>query len=219
MADKNILTPLLIQRMQQAPNTSVWTPRDFLDLGKRDAIDKALQRMVANNQLRRIDRGLYDQPWMNELTGKLSVPNYSKVIEAVARRDQARILIDGITAANDLGLTNAVPGKVVIHTDARLKTIQLDQLKIKFKLTAPSKLYWVGHPAMRVVQALHWFGDGLNTGAYMDEEIIQKKIIRLLQDPNHGIVIRDDLIQGIHTLPAWMQDWIRKLLAQMNIKI
>jgi hypothetical protein len=30
------------------------------------------------------------------------------VIEAMARRDQTRLLVDGITAANDIGLTDAV---------------------------------------------------------------------------------------------------------------
>lgn len=46
-----------------------WTPADFLDLGPRDAVDKALQRLVATDALRRVDRGLYDQPRRNVLTG------------------------------------------------------------------------------------------------------------------------------------------------------
>jgi hypothetical protein len=31
------------------------------------------------------------------------------------------MLVDGLTAANDLGLSDAVPAKVVVHTDARLR--------------------------------------------------------------------------------------------------
>ena len=37
----------------------VWTPVDFLDLGPRAAVDKCLQRLTADGQLSRIDRGLY----------------------------------------------------------------------------------------------------------------------------------------------------------------
>ena len=61
------------------------------------------------------------------------------VIDAIVRRDQIRVLVGGMTVANDLGLTNAVPAKVVVHTDARLKSISLGQMEIIFKPTATSK--------------------------------------------------------------------------------
>lgn len=204
----------VMQRISQAPAAKVWTPVDFLDLGSRDAVDKTLQRMVAGNDLRRIDRGLYDQPRVNSLTGQPAAPDYRSVIDAVGRRDQVRVLVDGMTAANDLGLTNAVPGQVIVHTDGRLRPIQLGKLTLQFKLTAPSKLYWAGRPAMRVVQALYWLRDGLKSGAQVDQDAIQAKLVRLLQDPRQGSAIRDDLRSGLHTVPSWMQRWIREMLAR-----
>jgi hypothetical protein len=81
-------------------------------------------------------------------------------MDAIARRGQLRLLVDGMTAASDLGMTDAVPARVTIHTDVRRRNIQLDQLAIEFKHTAPSRLYWAGKPAMRVVQALYWLPDG-----------------------------------------------------------
>src|SRR5438132_9675203 len=80
----------------------VWTVGDFLNFGPRDAVSKALQRLMAAGKLRRIEPGLYDRPRINRLTGKSAAPDYRAVIETIARRDQARILIDGMTAANDL---------------------------------------------------------------------------------------------------------------------
>ena len=204
----------LMQRISHAPSAKVWTPADFLDLGDRHAVDKTLQRLVASNHLRRIDRGLYDQPQVNTLTGSAEAPDYRSVIDAVGRRDQVRVLIDGMTAANDLGLTNAVPGQVIVHTDGRLRSIVLNKLTIQFKLTAPSKLYWAGRPAMRVVQALHWLRDALKTGTQVDQDAIQGKLARLLQDPVQGGAIRDDLHAGLHTVPSWMQKWIRELFAR-----
>jgi len=87
----------------------VWVPADFSHLGGRDAVDKALQRLVAAGQLRRIDRGLYDRPRVNSLTEKTAAPDYRALVDTIARRDQLRLLVDGMTAANDLGLTDAVP--------------------------------------------------------------------------------------------------------------
>jgi hypothetical protein len=211
-----VIKSQVVQRISQAPAAKVWTPVDFLDLGSRDAVDKTLQRMVAGNDLRRIDRGLYDQPRVNSLTGQPAAPDYRSVIDAVGRRDQVRVLVDGMTAANDLGLTNAVPGQVIVHTDGRLRPIQLGKLTLQFKLTAPSKLYWAGHPAMRVVQALYWLRDGLKIGAQVDQDAIQSKLIRLLQDSRQGSAIRDDLRSGLHTVPSWMQRWIRDLLARSD---
>ena len=204
----------VIQRIRQAPPGQVWTPGDFLDLGGRDAVDKSLQRLIANNELRRIDRGLYDFPRVNALTGQAAAPDYRQVIDAVGRRDQVRVMIDGITAANDLGLTHAVPGQVVVHTDGRLRPIQLGQMTLKFKLTAPSRLYWAGRPAMRVIQALHWLRDGLKQASSPDQEMAMKKLVRLLQATEHGNSITEDLQQGLHALPAWMQVWVRDLLAR-----
>ena len=68
-------------------------------------------------------------------------------------------------AANDLGLTDAVPARVTIYTDTRRRSIKLDKLLIEFKHAAPSRLYWAGRPAMRVVQALYWLKDTLSSDA------------------------------------------------------
>lgn len=185
----------------------VWVPTDFAQLGNRDAIDKALQRMVQVGDLRRIDRGLYDKPTLNRLTKQPTTPDYRAVVGAIARRDQLRLLVDGMTAANDLGLTDAVPSRVTIHTDARRRAIQLDKLIIDFKQTAPSRLYWAGRPAMRVVQALHWLKDTIAS----DHDRILDRLAKVLADPTHGTLIRQDLIDGFSALPAWMQSLVREL--------
>ena len=185
----------------------VWVPTDFAQLGGRDAIDKTLQRMVQAGALRRIDRGLYDSPKVNRLTKRPTTPDYRSVLDAIARRDQLRLLVDGMTAANDLGLTDAVPARVTIHTDSRRRAVQLDQLTIEFKQTAPSRLYWAGRPAMRVVQALYWMKDTLAS----ERSLVLSKLTKVLADPVHGATIRRDLLEGFNVLPAWMQGLIREL--------
>ena len=149
ISDMADLKQTIADRIAAGSRAQVWTPVDFLDLGSRDAVDKALQRLVSGGRLRRIDRGLYDTPRINRLTKRPAVADYRHIVDALARRDQVRMLVDGLTAANDLGLTTAVPSKVVIHTDARRRAIKLDNLTIEFKRTAPSRLYWAGRPAMR----------------------------------------------------------------------
>lgn len=198
---------------KQAP-FGVWTPTDFLDLGSRDAVDQVLSRMAAAGDIRRITRGLYDLPRLNKLTSKPTNPDPRRVIEALARRDQARMLVDGLTAANDLGLSDAVPAKIAVHTDARLRPIKLGAQTITFKATAPSRLYWAGHPGMRVVQALHWLRNMLDS----DYDRIARRLTSILADPKHGPAIAADLREGLTTLPDWMQSFLRPLLDQSGPK-
>jgi len=199
----------ILDRMRRDSLIRVWTPNDFLDLGSRAGVDKALQRLAADSMVRRIDRGLYDLPRVNQLTGKPASPDYTAVIDAVARRDKIRLLLDGLTAANQLGLTTAVPGRVTVHTDARLRPIQLDKLKVDFKLTAPSRLYWAGRPGMRVVQALHWLRDMPSA----DQDAILHRLRKILWNPASGAAMRDDLRNGLDALPQWMRDTVEALLS------
>jgi hypothetical protein len=201
----------ILDRIQAEPR-NVWTPIDFLDLAARAAVDKALQRLVRANELSRVDRGLYHRPRMNRLTGQPTVPGHGAVIDAVARRDQSRVVVDGLTAANNLGLTTAVPARITVLTDARVRSIQLGNQQIRFKVAAPSRLYWAGHPAMRIVQALHWLHDVLGR----DRTKILQRLRVILSDPEHGAALRDDLRQGLHTLPTWMQSIVRDLLDQIG---
>jgi len=60
---------------------------------------------------------------------------------------------------------------------------------------------------MRVVQALHWLKDILVS----DRDRILRRLAQVLADPTHGAAIRQDLIDGFSTMPAWMQSLVREL--------
>jgi hypothetical protein len=185
---------------------TVWTSSDFLDLGSREAVDKTLQRLVSKGELRRIHRGLYDKPTVSSLTKKTTVPDYREVINAISQRTSSRMLIDGIMAANDLGLTDAVPARIVVYTDARLRPMHLNNNIIEFKRISPKKLYWAGRPAMRVVQALYWLKD------LLPSDVIMNRLKNILRDQKYGTAICEDLHLGLAKMPIWMQHIVRKLL-------
>lgn len=193
----------------------VWTAADFADLGSRSAVDKTLQRLAGAGELRRIDRGLYDRPRRSALTQRPAPADYRAVIDAVARRDKVRVVVDGLTAANDLGLTTAVPARVEVLVDARLQPIRLDSLEIRFKTAAPSRLYWAGRPGMRIVQALYWLQDTLQDP---DERArVAQRLRGILSDPDRGPAARDDLRAGLSALPIWMQELLRDLLQDTSV--
>jgi hypothetical protein len=124
----------VLQRIQADPPRKVWKPSDFLDLVSRDAVDKTLQRLTKAERLHRIDRGLHDQPGFNNLRQKPDPPDTRSVIEALGRRDQVHMLVDAMTAANALGLTDAVSAKIV-HTDAQRRSLRVGNAVVSFRST------------------------------------------------------------------------------------
>ena len=199
-------------RISASAQQRVWTPEDFADLGPRTAVDQALHRLVASRNLRWITRGFYDTPQNNRLTGKPTYPNPRNVIDALARKGKLRVVVDGLTSANDLGLTGAVPARIGVLTDGRLRPITLGNLTLDFQAAAPSRLYWAGRPAMRFVQALHWLRDMLPS----DDGSLRKRLVSILRDPDHGQAIQDDLRSGLSALPEWIRMIVRDLLRQAN---
>ena len=130
----------------------------------------------------------------------------------MARKGKVRVVVDGLTAANDLGLTDAVPARIAVLTDGRLRPITLGNFTLDFQAAAPSRLYWAGRPAMRLVQALHWLRDMLPS----DDGSLRKRLISILRDPDHGQAIQDDLRSGLSALPEWMRVIVRDLLQHAN---
>ncbi len=192
----------IAKRISMDESVLVWVPPDFAPLGSRGAIDKALQRMAVAGELERLDRGLY----LRSGAGPLSVHDYWAVVEAIARPDRLRVLVDGEMAAGALGLTATVPDKVTILTEARRRSLELATFTVEFRQTNPSRLFWAGRAAMGVVQALYW----LKESQVIDQQALDR-LRGLVSDPVRGPLIRRDLVEGFSTLPGWMQSMVREL--------
>ena len=128
------------RRVRRSAAGTVFTPSTFTALGSRAAIDKALQRMVARGQLRRLSRGLYDSPRHDEVLGTLW-PSVDAVIRAVVGKDKLRVQPAGVYAANLLGLSEQVPAKVVLLTDGASRSLRAGPMQITFKRTTPRNMY------------------------------------------------------------------------------
>ena len=149
-----------IMRRADAYGRGRWvcTPKDFLDLGSRGAVDQALSRLVRAGRLRRAGRGLYDRPRTSAVLKRPAPVDLDAVVAALARRDGIRIMPDGATAAHRLGLTNSVPARAGYVTDGATRTVGIDGGTIRFRHAGPHVMRWTGRPAASAVQALRWLG-------------------------------------------------------------
>lgn len=143
----------------------VFTPHDFLDLGTRDAVDKALSRLSEAGDVRRIDHGIYDFPRLSQRIGALS-PDPDAIAQSLARKWSARVQRSGASAANALGLSAQVPSTTVYLTDGPRRTVRAGRARVVFKSASPRRLVGAGTVVGDVLQSLHFLGrDGVDPAA------------------------------------------------------
>lgn len=185
----------------------VCTSKDFLDLGSRDAVDQALSRLVKQNVLRRIGRGLYDYPRISQILKRPAPADIDAVIAAVARRDNISILPDGIVAAHNLGLTNAVPARHTYITNGSSRTIKVGNSSLKLRHVSARLMAWQNRPGAPVVRALYWLGKNIAD----DQEVVDTLQKRL------SIDVKTDLVNGIKLLPTWMIPVVRQISSRESV--
>jgi hypothetical protein len=135
----------------------VFTPKRFLDLGSRTAVDKALNRLADGGTIRRLSRGLYDYPGKHINFGLLS-PAPDAIAKAISEKDESRLQPSGAYAVNRLGLSQQVPAKIVYLTDGPEKSVVVGNQMIRLRRTTPKNMATAGRISGLVIQAFRYLG-------------------------------------------------------------
>lgn len=178
---------------------SAFTPNDFLDLGGRDAIDKALSRLAAKGTIRRLARGLYEYPREHPELGTLS-PDIEKVARALAGKHRIRLQPAGAYATNLLGLSEQVPAKVVFLTDGPSRTVKIGRQEIQLRRTTPRNMAAAGRLSGSLMQAFRHLGK---------EHITRERMEHLKR--TLPAKERQQLLKDLPLAPAWMHPLFREL--------
>jgi len=181
----------------------VFTAKDFIDLGTRHAVDKALSRMAAAGSIRRAARGLYYVSRSHPIVG-MTGPNIDNVARALAGKGGTKLQPTGAYAANLLGLSDQVPAKVVFLTDGRSKRIRLGNLDIVLKQTSPRIMATAGSVSGMVIQALRYLGKAQVTDATV------RRLDRRLADAD-----RKQLLKDVASAPVWIGNIMRRLATKI----
>jgi len=189
----------ILSRIYGRRKGCVVTPGDFLDLGSRQAVDLALHRMAKKGTLRRLARGLYDYPRVDADLGPLS-PTTDAVVKALKGRDNILLQPSGSYAANQLGLSDQVPMKIVFLTDGQARRVQLGKQVIMLKHTTPRVMATGGRVSGLVIQALRHIGQ-----RHVDDSTVARLRKRLSSDD------RKQLLRDIRYAPAWIAAILRRV--------
>jgi len=160
----NTLPNIILQQAQSLPEGAVLSPKEFLHLGSRAAVDQAFSRLAKAGKLLRVARGTYATPVRSRFGTRPPAPE--KIVKALAERSGEIVVPHGANAANALGLTQQVPIREVYLTSGRSRTLSLGRSQVAVK-HAPRWMLALGpRQAGAAVRALAWMGR-----AHVDESL------------------------------------------------
>lgn len=106
---------IILRRIRAKKRGWVFTPKNFIDIAPRSAIDVALHWLAKRGLIRKLGRGIYDFPIMHAKLGTLA-PDPDKVANAIASKTGDTIQPSAAQAANQLGIDTQVSAKPVYLT-------------------------------------------------------------------------------------------------------
>jgi hypothetical protein len=193
----------VLDRIRSSGRGAVFTPKDFLDIGSRDAADQALSRLTHNGKLQRLARGLYHYPQMNRRLRIPLAPNIDAIADALGRQTGSRVIPSGAVAANRLGLSSQVPAKPIYLSDGRSRKVRVGNIEFWLKHASPKEMPAGNRTSALVFQALRYLGKDA-----VDDQIVAT-LRRALSAPQ-----RRELLSDAKYTTDWIGDVARLIAAR-----
>lgn len=150
------ITQSILSAVRALPEGGLLSPREFLHIGSRAAVDQALTRLARGGQLLRVGRGAYAAPVQGRFGPR--PPSTEALVQAIQDVSGETIVPTGAAEANALGLTTQVPTREVFFTSGRSRTLQLGSRSVEFKHGNRLQLLLGRRPAGMAIRALSWLG-------------------------------------------------------------
>lgn len=146
----------ILSHAESLPEGGVVSPKEFLHLGSRAAVDQAFSRLTKEGKLLRVGRGIYVMPVSSRFGVRAPAPE--KVVQSIAMHNGELVVPHGANAANALGLTQQVPIREAYLTSGRSRKLKLGRSEVTVRHAPGWMLILGGGQAGAAVRALAWMG-------------------------------------------------------------
>lgn len=177
-----------------------FTPMHFFDLGRDGSIRKALSNLQKQKIIRRLAQGVYDYPKQHELLGIIP-PDLNEVAKAIAEKNGVQIQPAGAHAANLVGLSTQVPGRVIFLTEGPSRKVKIGSQEIIFKKTAKKNMSSAGTREGLLIQALK------NLGKDHIDQIVRVQVAKFLKDSSE-----EEIRKNMTFAPAWIRALVFEIM-------
>lgn len=191
---------LILARIRASGIGRVFVPKDFLDLGSRDAADQALSRLAKLDVIQRLGRGLYLYPRKGKNGVSVAPADQDEIATALGRQTGSQVVPAGGMAANRLGLTRQAPAVPLYLTDGRTRRVTIGSMVYQLRHASPKDLPAASRMSSMVFQALRYIGKDS-----VDEQVIAR--IRKVRTPEQ----RADLLRDASYTTDWISAAVRQI--------
>ena len=141
--------------IDRLPTDHVFTYTDFnIDVSKKDAVVKALNRMVAAGKIAKLSKGKFYKPRQSRF-GALKPSAYQIAKDLLEQDGEIIGYISGYNAYNEMGLTTQIPATLQIGTNKYRRAITRGMYKISFILQ-PNKITKSTIELLRILDAIRF---------------------------------------------------------------
>lgn len=193
------LAESILSAARTMPEGGLLSPKEFLHMGSRAAIDKTLSRLAQEGKLLRVGRGVYVAPHEGRFGSR--PPSTESVLQAIEASCGETVVANGASEANALGLTTQVPTREVFLTSGVSRTLHLGSRCVELKRGSRWQLLLGKRPAGGVIRALAWLGPEAAPAAL-------QQLRPKLPEPEW------EALRSVRTtLPSWMAKVVSEVLA------
>jgi hypothetical protein len=190
----------ILSRIENFDSNQVFIANDFFDIAGYETVRSTLNRLVQDEEIIRIMKGIYYKPKYIELIGEYEAPSVNEVANAIARKYNWTIAPSGNTALNLLGLSTQVPAKWTYISDGRYVSFSFGNATIEFKRRNNGDVSKMSTLTAMVIQSIKAIGKDKITSKqidYLREKLSEKEKSELLADSK--------------TTSAWVYGVIKKI--------
>lgn len=189
----------LRQRIKAMPEDCILFRSDFPEY-HTEFVGSILSELTTEGMLVKIAHGIYAKPRRSKFG--VVLPSVDKVVQAIATRDNAKVLPSGMTALNALGLSTQVPMNYTYLTTGSERTVNLSNRKVVLKRGVPKNFCYGTRLISLLVQALK----------ALKKENVGESELNVIRQLVLKETDKETLVKDIDMMPAWMKRIIKPML-------
>lgn len=187
-------------RIENAPDGTVFVNSDFADIASSETIRKNINRLVQEGKIRRLTNGITEKPRFSKLLNENVAADLVTVAQAIARSYHWDIAPSENTALNMLGLSTQVPNSMVFVSSGPYRQYKIGNRTIEFKHRTNKDVVGLSHNTALLVQAIKALGKDK-----MDQDMIKTLSSKF------SVSEKREILSESSGLTFWIRDTIRNI--------
>lgn len=175
--ERKIIKNKIKSRIITSDKGTIFLIADFLDIASYDAVRQTLSRLVKEETLIRVMRGIYKKPNYNEFLQYEIPASPDTIARALARANNWTIGPKGDAALNILGISTQVPAVYHYISDGPYKKLKYDNIQIIFEKRSNKVLSGYSYKTILIIEAIRTLGP-----EHMDDTARKKILSKCNED-------------------------------------